>query len=219
MSTIDASKLTPQEREELKRQIAAEEKAEKQRKKDDIKTFKDLSEEFVHRNIDTLINHKTTISQFIEGLFEDYNSLKELKNQVYGEREQDSHTSTLKDGSASITIGYNVVIKFDGTEASGVEMIKEYLASLASEDANVQKYKKIADIALKTNKKTGMLNPNKIIELNSLRDDFDSEIFNRGLDIIINAQIRTQNSMYVSGWKYIKKENGVSSRLEFRFTV
>ncbi|SOS56327.1 conserved hypothetical protein [Tenacibaculum finnmarkense] len=81
------------------------------------------------------------------------------------------------------------------------------------------KLTKIVNIALKRNAKTGFLNPAKIVELNSLRDDFDSPEFDKGLDIIIAAQIRTQNSMYVSGWKYIKQKDGRTSKLEFRFTV
>lgn len=219
MSTINTKNLTAEERAELKKQLAAEEQQEKQKRKDDIKAFKELSEDFVTRNIDSLITYKTTIKDFVVKMFSDYESLKEIKDQVYGKREQDSHTSTLKDGSASITIGHNVVIKFDGTEASGVEMIKEYLASLVDDDENTKKLTQIVDIALKANKKTGMLNPSKIIELNSLRDDFNSQKFNRGLDIIIAAQIRTQNSMYVSGWKYVKIGSNPATKLEFRFTV
>ncbi|MCH4831607.1 hypothetical protein E5F92_002430 [Flavobacterium columnare] len=71
---------------------------------------------------------------------------------------------------------------------------------------------------LKPNAKTKMLNPIKIIELSKLREDFKSEEFNEGLEIIFNAQQRRQNSMYVSGWKFIQID-GLTKKLEFRFTV
>ncbi|WP_233900750.1 hypothetical protein [Tenacibaculum piscium] len=210
--------LSPEEQETLKK-LQQKQKSEKQKYKEDIKTFKELSAEFVTKNIDGLVDHQKNTEAIITMLFQDYKPLKELKQLVYGKKSQDSHTSTLKDGSASITIGHNVSIKFDGTETSGVEMIKDYLASLADDNAKALKLTKIVNIALKRNAKTGFLNPAKIVELNSLRDDFDSPKFDKGLDIIIAAQIRTQNSMYVSGWKYIKQEDGRTSKLEFRFTV
>lgn len=72
---------------------------------------------------------------------------------------------------------------------------------------------------LKPNAKTGMLNPSKIIELSRLKDEFNDERFNEGLEIIFNAQIRRQNSMYISGWKFIKTEEGQPKKVEFRFTV
>ena len=149
-----------------------------------------------------------------------YKSIKELKADVYGTKinEQDSHTSTLEDGSASITIGWNVSIGFDGTESAGVEKIKEFISSLSTDDENNKKLSAAVNTFLKPNAKTGMLNPAKIIELSKLKSEFNDERFNDGLDIIFNAQQRRQNSMYVSGWKIVELE-GRPTKLEFRFTV
>jgi hypothetical protein len=143
-----------------------------------------------------------------------------MKAEIYGleKNAQDSHTSTLADGSASITIGYNVTIGFDGTESAGVEIIKEFISSLATDDENVKRLSKMVNTFLKPNAKTGMLNPSKIIELSKLRDEFNNERFSEGIDIILNAQQRRQNSMYVSGWKFIE-HNGLPKKIEFRFTV
>lgn len=216
---MELKSLTAQERKELKAQILAEEKAEKQKIKDERKAFKDLSAEFVTKHIHTLVNHQNDTENIIKMLFKDYKEIKEFKTQVYGEKNQDSHTSTLADGSASITIGHNVSIKFDGTESGGVEKIMNFITSLSQDDENTQKLVKIVNTYLKPNPKTKMLNPSKIIELNKLRDEFNDSEFDDGLDIIVNAQIRTQSSMYVSGWKYIELEDGRKTKLEFRFAV
>lgn len=218
--TMDIKNLTADQRAVLMAQLEADAKAEKQKKVDDRKAYKQLTYEFVERNIDGLIHHNDITGIMIEKLFNDYNPVKELKHEVYGNDTQDSHTSTLFDGSASITIGHNVTINFDGTESAGVNKIKEFITSLSDESADdkTKKLVKMVDTFLKLNPKTGMLNPSKIIELNNLRDEFASEQFNDGLDIIINAQIRVQNSMYVSGWKYIKVD-GISKKLTFRFSV
>ncbi|HCY83157.1 MAG TPA: hypothetical protein DHV22_16920 [Xanthomarina gelatinilytica] len=217
---LDLTKLTEADKAELMAQLEAETKAKKQKQKDDRKAYKELTHEFVERNIDNLLNHNDITGILIEKLFKDYQPVRELKQEVYGHDHQDSYTSTLPDGSASITIGHNVSIKFDGTEASGVNKIKEFIKSLSdgNNNQNTIKLAKAVDTFLKINPKTGMLNPSKIIELSKLRDEFNDERFDDGLDIIFNAQIRTQNSMYVSGWKFLEVD-GLRKKLTFRFSV
>ena len=214
MSIIDISKLSPAERKALNEQLANVEKSEKQTKKETRETFKELSQDFVKANIDMLVRHKKSVKFTIEKLFEDYKAIQKIKTMAYGTKEQDSHTSTLEDGSASIKIGYNVTISFDGTEASGVEKIKNFINSLADDDENTKKLSKMVNTFLKPNSNTKMLNPAKIIELSKLREEFNDEEFNDGLDIILDAQIRCQNSMYVSGWKMINQD-GLPKKLEF----
>ena len=220
MSEINLSDLSPEARKKLAQQLREQNKLEKLRRDENISAFKKLSEEFVTNNIDPLVHHHEITGALIEKLWNGYKSIKELKADVYGTKinEQDSHTSTLEDGSASITIGWNVSIGFDGTESAGVEKIKEFISSLSTDDENNKKLSAAVNTFLKPNAKTGMLNPAKIIELSKLKSEFNDERFNDGLDIIFNAQQRRQNSMYVSGWKIVELE-GRPTKLEFRFTV
>ncbi len=217
-SNINIKNLSPSERAELLNVLAEEQKKAKKLKKENREAYRDLTSQYVKKNIDKLINHNQKTEGLINELFEDYKTIKELKTMVYGDKNQDSHTSTLPDGSASITIGYNVSIGFDGTESSGVEKIKNFITSLVADDENTKKLTKMVNTFLKPNVKTGMLNPSKIIELNKLRGEFNDEGFNEGLDIIFDAQIRRQNSMFVSGFKHIEID-GKSKKIEFRFTI
>ena len=218
--TLDITKLSSKDKAALMLKLAAEAKAEKVQIKEDRKAYKELTQEFVNRNIDQLLHHNDITGVVIEMLFKDYDPVKELKQQVYGNETQDSHTSTLPDGSASITIGHNVSISFDGTESSGIQKIRDFIASLSDEtsDVKTKKLAKSVDTFLKLNPKTGQLNPSKIIELSNLRDEFDDERFNDGLDIIFLAQIRVKTSMYVSGWKVVDVDNK-PKKLTFRFSV
>ncbi len=218
--TINLSDLSPEERRNLLKEAKELEKQEKQQRNDNIATFKELSEDYVNRNIDPLVHHHEITGSLIEKLWKDYETIQELKSSVYGVKinEQDSHTSTLEDGSASITIGYNVSIGFDGTENAGVEKIKEFINSLSTDEENNKKLTAAVNTFLKPNSKTGMLNPAKIIELSKLSSEFSDNRFDDGLEIIFKAQQRRQNSMYVSGWKFVPV-NGVPKKLEFRFTV
>lgn len=219
-SNINLTQLTAEQRAELARQAQELNREERKRLATDRKAYKECSEEFVHRNIDFWISHQSATEEAIKKLYQDFEALKNLKAAAYGEKvnDFDSHTSTLPDGSASLTIGYNVTISFDGTESAGVQKIKNFIASLADDSEKVQKLTKMVNTFLRPNVKTGMLNPAKIIELNKLRDEFASDEFNEGLDIIFAAQHRRQNSMYVSGWKYITLD-GFPKKVTFRFTV
>lgn len=220
MTTIDIEKLSPEEKIKLENQLRQDRKTAKQQRDEDLKSFKELSTDFVNKHIDPLVHHHEITGMLIEKLWNDYKPLQAIKKQVYGVKidNQDSHTSTLEDGSASITIGYNVTIGFDGTENAGVEKIKEFLKSLSTDEVNVKKLSAAVNTFLKPNAKTGMLNPAKIIELSKLSSEFNDERFNDGLEIIMDAQQRRQNSMYVSGWKFIEID-GLPKKLEFRFTI
>ncbi|MCZ2084134.1 MAG: hypothetical protein LC112_07650 [Flavobacteriales bacterium] len=220
--TINLKDLTAEQKRELAQQLKADQKIEKQKREGDLQTFKNLSKDFVNDNIDPLVHHHEITGALIEKLWNDYKPLQKIKSEVYGVKvnEQDSQTSTLEDGSASITIGYNVSIGFDGTESAGVAKIMEVIKDLSDENDDDKKKKlaKIAETFLQPNKKTQMLNPAKIIELSKLKADFDDERFDEGLEIIFDAQQRRQNSMYVSGWKFVEVK-GKPVKLEFRFTV
>lgn len=220
MTTIDIEALSPEEKKRIARVLREDIKATKTKRDEDLKSFKELSTDFVNKHIDPLVHHHEITGMLIEKLWNDYKPLQAIKKQVYGIKidNQDSHTSTLEDGSASITIGYNVTIGFDGTENAGVEKIKDFLKSLSNDEENVKKLASAVNTFLKPNAKTGMLNPAKIIELSKLRSEFNDERFDDGLEIIMKAQQRRQNSMYVSGWKFIEID-GLPKKLEFRFTI
>lgn len=220
MSDINWEDLSPEQRKNLLNQAKEEAKKEKQAKAGARESFKQLSDDFVNANIDSLIHHHEITESIIEKLWTDYKTILELKAEAYGNKvnDQGSHTSTLEDGSASITVGYNVSIGFDGTETEGVEKIKDFINSLSNDEDNVKKLSAAVNTFLKPNSKTGMLNPAKIIELSKLKSEFNDERFDEGLDIIFAAQQRRQNSMFISGWKFVKVK-GVPTKVKFRFSI
>lgn len=220
MNTIDLTALSPEQRAELVKEAKEIAQQEKKKVAEDKKTFKELSAIFVNDNIDFWISHNALTSSAIQKLWNDFKPLQELKASVFGTKvnDQESHTSTLEDGTASITIGYNVSIGFDGTESAGVLKIKEFLSSLSTDDAKNKKLSSAVNIFLKPNVKTGMLNPSKIIELSKLKEEFNDERFDDGLQIIFDAQQKRKNTMYVEGWKIIEID-GIPKKVQFRFTV
>ncbi len=223
--TFDISKLTPAEKKAAMSQLAKEAKAEKDKRKGDVATLKELGTEFLTQNIEALVFRQVDMEKMIAKVFKDLSNYLELKANIYGldRLDQDSHTVTHPDGSCSITIGYNPGVVFDGTETAGVQKIMDYLTGLTGNDdeenENTIKLSKAVKFFLKPNLKTGMLNPGRIVQLNQMRSDFNSPEFDDAMDIIVDAQNKTKGSAYVSGWKLIDLGDNRIKKVEFRFTV
>jgi len=196
--TINLSDLTPEARKALKAQLANEDKAEKELKKQNVATLKEMGVEFLKENIDALAMNQIKMEETVAGIFKAMSGYIDLKANIYGidKLDQDSHTVTHPDGLCSITIGYNAGISFDGTETAGVQKIMDYITALSGneEDENAMKLAKAVKFFLKPNLKTGMLNPGRIIQLNQMRKDFNSPEFDEGMDIIQDAQNKTKGS-------------------------
>ncbi len=220
---IDIKQLTPEQKAALKKELAQEAKQDKEKKQGDIATLKELQNTFLEQNIDTLVNRQGEMETLVAQLFTDFSDILTLKSQVYGldRLEQDSHTITNSDGTASITIGQNVNITFDGSESAGVQKIMNFLTAISGNEDNedMKKMSETVKLLLKPSLKTKMLNPAKIIQLNAMRATYNSPEFEDGMDIIINAQLRQKGSSYVAGYKFIQLGDVPAVKVEFRFTV
>lgn len=221
--TLKISELSAEAKRKLMAELSAEQKATKEKVRADKVAYKELSVEFLIKNIDPLIERQISMVELVDTIFENFNDVLSLKKEIYGvdKLDQESHTVTHPDGSCSITIGHNITISFDGTETAGIQKIMDYLTALSGDDGdeNAIKLTKAVNQLLKPNIKTGMLNPAKIIQLNQMRTDFNSPEFDEGMDIIIDAQNRTKGSTYVSGFKFVEVGENRTKKVEFRFTV
>lgn len=220
---FDINKLSAEEKKEFFKQLKKEAQLEKERKQGDIATLKELSATFLDEHIDYLVERQGELENMVDAIFNKFGTILNLKAEIYGldRLEQDSHTISNADGSASIVIGQNVNIIFDGSESAGVQKIMNYLTGIAG-DENNEEMKKLSEtvkLLLKPSLKTRMLNPAKIIQLNAMRLTYNSPEFDEGMDIIQAAQIRQKGSSYVSGFKLVKVGENQTKKVEFRFTV
>ena len=216
---ITLADLSPEERKQLALEAKETAKNDRKKKQENYKAFKELGAEFLERNINSLANLRAVNESEILKVFQDFAPTLAIRKELYGESDQDSYTTTLPDGSQSITIGYNVAISFDGTEPAGISKIKQYLATLSGDNNNARKLAASLNLLLKPNGKTGMLKPNVVLQLKALRDEYNDEGFDDGIEIIEKAQIFTRTTQYVRGWTYIEGENGQRKKLTFNFSV
>ncbi|MEO6176804.1 MAG: hypothetical protein ABIP27_16755 [Flavobacterium circumlabens] len=217
---VKLSDLSPEQIKQLTIEAKERSKAERKKKQENYIAFKELGAEFLERNITALTELRGINENVILKVFKDFEPTLAIRKELYGASDQDSYTTTLPDGSESITIGFNVAISFDGTEPAGITKIKQYLATLTGGDnTNARKLAASLNLLLKPNGKTGMLKPNVVLQLKALSEEYNDEGFNDGIEIIEKAQIFTRTTQYVRGWKYITDDHGQRKKLTFNFSV
>lgn len=219
-TTIELPELTAEQMEAVAEKVKQEKKVAKAKLIDDKKVLKGLEDSVVQENIQYFIDVRDDMENRILGLFKNMDPIIDLRAQIYGnsKREQDSHTFTLDDGTASIKVGWNTRTSFNGTEAEGIVKIKKYMSSLAGASENEKILMEFLNIALKTDVQ-GNYDPKKVRELNRMRDKANSELFNEGMDIIIQAMIDIRTSRYAKGYKMVDFGQGNKRRVNFTFSI
>ncbi|OBW40832.1 hypothetical protein AB670_02783 [Chryseobacterium sp. MOF25P] len=220
MTTIDIAQLTPEQKQTIADQVAQEEKNKKAKLAKDKKLLKGLENDIVIGQIDYFIDKREDIENRIVTLFSNIEPVIELRAEVFGnkKREQDSHTFTLDDGSASIKVGWNMKPSFNGTEAEGIVKIREYMTSLAGESENEKVLMEMIQIFLKTDAQ-GNYEPKKVRQLNTMREKANSPLFSEGMDIINDAMIDIRTSRYARGYKMVDFGDGIIKRVNFQFSI
>ncbi len=220
MSTIDLTQLSPEQLADLNNQIKAKEKAEKAKIKEDKELLKKLENDVVLTEVPFFMDKRDDVEERLLNLFKNIEPAIELRAEVFGnqKREQDSHTFTLDDGTASIKVGWNVKPTFNGIEGEGIVKIREYMASLAGDSENEKILMEFLEIALKTDV-DGNYNPQRIRGLNKMRERANNDLFNEGMDIIDSALIDIRTSRYARGYQMVDFGDGNIKRVNFKFSI
>jgi len=214
---VDLNNISADQLAILKAQILAEEKAKAEEKKQNRIAYKDMVEETVNSFAPELAAFGKSQSDMVNKAFEMFKHALDLKKDLYGFKDdQGSHTFTTE--NASITIGYNEIIQFDGTQSAGVGLIREFISGLAADDENRGVLADLLETFMKPNKK-GELNPTRVAELIAKKDKIKDEKFHEGVDIIVAAQFKSRTSTFVKGWFKERGEDGQESRAEFTIST
>lgn len=192
---IDVKNMTQEEREVLRKQLVAEEMEEKKRVKEERENYKKMMEEVTEKNfkiLQELSEHLRIVKQTI---FDDYATIVELKEELYGVRDnQLTHTFTTQDGK-SVTIGYRNTDAFDDTVHAGIEKVKKYIQSLASGEKKGE-IEQIINLLLKKDK-NGNLRANRVLELQKVAEETNDKEFLEGVKIIQEAYKPLKTSTFI----------------------
>lgn len=197
---MDLKSLTAEQKAELKRQLAAEEKAEKENAKKQIEDYNTLKEAQVAETFKTLQDVSGALEIAKSSIFEQFGAVLKMKQELYGITDADmhtqqSHTFTSADGKTSIVIGSNVVDKWSDDVAVGIARVTNWLDKLSTDDKSEQMVSIIKDL-LKPNK-DGMLKASRILDLSKKAAEFGDNELIEAVDFIRDQYRPSKTSTFV----------------------
>lgn len=184
----DLSKLTEKElQEELKRRSKA--------KEENRKAYKDLVNEIIPTVVEKLKGLSAELSQAKTSTFQDLKGLLELKELAYDIKDtQQSHTFSDDNGN-TITYGFRVLDNWDDTVTAGIDKVREFISSLAKDEATGKLVHAVNQLLKKDAK--GNLKANRVLELTKLAEEWNDETFTDAVNIIRKAYKPVRSAFYI----------------------
>jgi len=183
---VDLNQLNPEQIASLVQQARAIEKQKKLAVKAERETYKQIVDDTVRQSFKPLVGLSKHILNVKKLVFDNFESVVEMKNELYGVKEgQQSHSFASIDGTISIKIGHRITESFDDTLSAGIEKVKSYMATLAKDQESAALVETIMDLLKKDAK--GNLKANRVLELKKLAGRVNNEEFSDGISIIENS--------------------------------
>ncbi|WP_162268794.1 DUF3164 family protein [Flavobacterium chilense] len=199
--TIDLSHFSVQQ---LKEALSSIEK----KKNEERETYKKLVAETIPKAILKLHKASKIISNVKTETFQLFETILDLKNQVYGFKEkQMSHT--FSNDKEEITIGYRINEGWDDTVTIGIEKVQNYISSLSTNKETASLVKIVFNLLKKDAK--GNLKGSRVLELQKLTKEFNNEEFTDGVDIIASSFKPVRSSWFIEA--SLINENGTRTNI------
>lgn len=177
----------------------AAQQAKEERKKN-LNTYNAMIDEQVNETIPELQSVSEQLSMVKKAVFDNFQSLLDMKKDVMkitkdGQR---SHTFTNSDGNFRIILGYHVLDNYKDTVQDGIDMVKEYITSLAESDET----KSLVDMVLKLLSKDqkGNLKASRVLQLRQIAEEVNNERFTEGVEIIMNSYAPTPSKKFIQAF-------------------
>lgn len=180
---MDITKLTSEQRAELKAQLDAEDKAAKAKVQQDREDYKHLVDAWVRSNVRKLQNFSSVLVKIHEEIFTDAETIIDEKNKLFKVKtDRQSDTFSTEDGTMSITLGNRINEGWDDTVNAGIAKVKEYLKTLARDANSAALVDTIMGLIAKD--RNGNLKASKVLELEKLAIKTQDPVFLDGIAII-----------------------------------
>lgn len=177
----------------------AAQQAKEERKKN-LDTYNAMIDEQVNETIPELQSVSEQLSMVKKAVFDNFQSLLDMKKDVMkitkdGQR---SHTFTNSDGNFRIILGYHVLDNYKDTVQDGIDMVKEYITSLAESDET----KSLVDMVLKLLSKDqkGNLKASRVLQLRQIAEKVNNKKFTEGVEIIMNSYAPTPSKKFIQAF-------------------
>lgn len=167
----------------------------------EVKTYKELVDEAVNLTVPEAQDISRILEQKKAAIFERFHSIISMKDELFSgsSKAKDGRftdTFTNKDSTARVTLGFNTNDAYDDTYTAGVEKVKEYIQSLASDDKSRQ-LAEMVNTLLMERSKAGQLKAQNVLRLESMANEIGDPTFIEGMKIIRDAYRPDRTKQFV----------------------
>lgn len=203
---MDIAKMTAAQRAELKAQLEAEERAEKQKREDDIAAYKNSVDEFCRTKFARLQELSEQMRKAKEEVFADAAALITLKDELYHTKsDRHSNQFTTSDSKITVALGYRTNDGWDDTVNAGVDKVKTFIRSLAKDDDSAALTEMVMNLLAKDKK--GNLKASRVLQLREIAGKSGYPELIEAADIIQSAYRPVDTCQFIS--VSYKDDNGV----------
>ena len=167
----------------------------------EVKTYKELVDEAVNLTVPEAQDISRILEQKKAAIFERFHSIISMKDELFSgsSKAKDGRftdTFTNKNSTARVTLGFNTNDAYDDTYTAGVEKVKEYIQSLASDDKSRQ-LAEMVNTLLMERSKAGQLKAQNVLRLESMANEIGDPTFIEGMRIIRDAYRPDRTKQFV----------------------
>ena len=168
----------------------------------DVKAYKQLVDEAINQTVPEAEEISRMLETRKAGIFERFHSIIAMKNELFkgskskAKDDRFTDTFTSNDGTRRITLGFNTNDAYDDTYTAGVEKVKEYIQSLASDDKSRQ-LAEMVNTLLMERSKAGQLKAQNVLRLESMANEIGDPTFIEGMKIIRDAYRPDRTKQFV----------------------
>ena len=167
----------------------------------EVKTYKELVDEAVNLTVPEAQDISRILEQKKAAIFERFHSIISMKDELFSgsSKAKDGRftdTFTNKNSTARVTLGFNTNDAYDDTYTAGVEKVKEYIQSLASDDKSRQ-LAEMVNTLLMERSKAGQLKAQNVLRLESMANEIGDPTFIEGMKIIRDAYRPDRTKQFV----------------------
>lgn len=191
--------MTAEERAEFeafraeKARKEAETKAKQQRE-----AYKKMVDEEIENSIPELLALSEDIKTTKQAVYDNFHSILDMKRELFASKikdDQRSHTFTNSKGDKRITLGVYVTDGYRDTVEDGIDIVKEYISSLASTPETEGLVKMVLRLLARDQK--GTLKASRIMQLRKLAEESGNDRFLEGVKIIEESYQPVVSKQYV----------------------
>lgn len=207
---MDITKMTAAQRAELKAQLEAEERAEKQKREDDIAAYKSSVDDFCRSKFARLQTLSGEMRKLKEEVFGEADVLIRLKDDLF-KTKSDRHSDqfTTSDGRITIALGNRTNDGWDDTVNVGVDKVKTFIRSLAKDEDSAALTEMVMNLLAKDRK--GNLKASRVLQLREIARKSGYPELIEATDIIQGAYRPVDSCQFIS--VAYKDERGVKQTL------